>query len=155
MYAAGDIIEGGIPLTPVVTKAGKYLAQRLFSQQSTPKLETQLVPSVVFSHPPMATIGMSESAAIKAHGQVNVKTYTNKFMPMFRAVAHDDITSSTVKIVCAGRDETVVGIHAVGSDVDEILQGFALAMKVGITKADLEETFTIHPTSAEEFLSFN
>ncbi|HET9122833.1 MAG TPA: FAD-dependent oxidoreductase, partial [Acidiferrobacteraceae bacterium] len=149
LYAVGDVVAGPA-LTPVAISAGRRLADRLFGQQPDARLDTTVVPTVVFSHPPVATVGLSEAQARTQHAEVRV--YETRFTPLAQAfVAHPVKTS--MKLVTAGTDERVVGIHMIGDAVDEILQGFAVAVQMGARKRDFDATIAIHPTSAEELVT--
>ena len=151
IYALGDI-NGKIGLTPVAVKAGRQLSERLFGGKPEAKMDYDLVPTVMFSHPPIGTIGLTEQEAIAQYGEANVKVYNSSFAAMYTAVTkHRQLTR--MKIVCAGDDEKVVGLHGIGFAMDEILQGFGVAMKMGATKADLDSCVAIHPTSAEEYVT--
>ena len=152
IYAVGDIIENGIELTPVAVAAGRRLSERLFNNKPDEHLDYNLVPTVVFSHPPIGTIGMSEKAAIDEYGADAVKVYTSGFTPMYSAItAHRE--PCKMKLICVGDDEKVVGLHGIGFGVDEMIQGFAVAIKMGATKADFDNTVAIHPTGSEEFVT--
>lgn len=151
IYALGDVI-GKIELTPVAVKAGRLLSERLFNEKPTAKMDYDLVPTVVFSHPAIGTIGLTEPQAREQYGDDNIKVYTSSFAAMYTATtAHRQPTK--MKLVCAGDDEKVVGLHGIGLGMDEILQGFGVAMKMGATKADFDACVAIHPTSAEEFVT--
>ena len=150
IYAIGDI-TGRAALTPVAIAAGRRLAERLFNHQTNARVDYNNIPSVVFSHPPIGTVGMNEAQARQVYGKA-VTTYSSEFTPMRYALsAHASTTA--MKLVCAGEEEKIVGIHMVGDNVDEILQGFAVAVKMGATKADFDSTIAIHPTSAEELVT--
>ncbi|MBI1424715.1 MAG: glutathione-disulfide reductase [Gammaproteobacteria bacterium] len=150
IYAIGDV-TGKLPLTPVAIAAGRTLAQRLFAGRDDAKVDYHHVPSVVFAHPPIATVGMTETEARQRYGSA-VTIYQSEFIPMrFALSAHSSTTA--MKLICAGADETVVGIHLIGDGVDEMLQGFAVAVKMGATKADFDSTIAIHPSSAEELVT--
>ena len=154
VYAVGDIIEGGIELTPVAVKAGRTLSERLFNKDLPDdlKMDYSLVPTVVFSHPPIGTIGLTEQEAISQYGEENVKIYQSGFTAMYTAVTKHR-QPCKMKLVCAGPDEKVVGLHGIGFAVDEMIQGFAVAMKMGATKADFDAVVAIHPTGSEEFVT--
>ena len=153
IYALGDIMEGGIELTPVAVKAGRMLAERLFNPElPNAKMDYSLVPTVVFSHPPIGTIGLTEPDAITQYGEDQVKVYSSSFAAMYTAVtAHRQ--PCKMKLVCVGPEEKVVGLHGIGFAVDEMIQGFAVAMKMGATKADFDAVVAIHPTGSEEFVT--
>ena len=150
VYAIGDV-TGKAALTPVAISAGRRLAERLFNGQATAKADYANVPSVVFSHPPIATIGMSETQARDQFGD-GVTVYQTEFTPMRHALT-EHAASTAMKLVCAGAEERLVGIHIIGSGADEMLQGFAVALKMGARKQDLDKTMAIHPTSAEELVT--
>lgn len=150
IYAIGDV-TGKMPLTPVAIAAGRRLAERLFNNRPDSKVDYRNIPSVVFSHPPVATVGLSEDSARAQYGD-KVTTYISEFTPMRHAFSiHGN--STAMKLVCAGDDEQVVGVHIIGDNADEMLQGFAVAVKMGATKADFDNTIAIHPTSAEELVT--
>lgn len=152
IYCVGDIIEGGVELTPVAVKAGRLLSERLFNGMTEAKMDYSLIPTVVFSHPAIGTMGLTEPEAIAQFGEANVKVYTSSFTSMYTAVtAHRQ--ACKMKLICAGDNEKVVGIHGIGYGMDEILQGFGVAMKMGATKADFDAVVAIHPTGAEEFVT--
>ncbi|MGX2970142.1 glutathione-disulfide reductase [Ursidibacter sp. B-7004-1] len=152
IYAVGDIIEGGIELTPVAVAAGRRLSERLFNNKPNEHLDYNLVPTVVFSHPPIGTIGLTEPQAIEQYGAENVKVYKSSFTPMYSAITQHR-QPCRMKLVCAGKEEKIVGLHGIGFGVDEMIQGFAVAIKMGATKADFDNTVAIHPTGSEEFVT--
>ncbi|WP_125778749.1 glutathione-disulfide reductase [Pseudoalteromonas rubra] len=153
IYALGDIMDGGIELTPVAVKAGRMLAERLFNpEMPNAKMDYNLVPTVVFSHPPIGTIGLTEPEAIEQYGEDNIKVYTSSFAAMYTAVTQHR-QPCKMKLVCAGEDEKIVGLHGIGFAVDEMIQGFGVAMKMGATKADFDSVVAIHPTGSEEFVT--
>ncbi|WP_413113051.1 glutathione-disulfide reductase [Thaumasiovibrio sp. DFM-14] len=152
IYCVGDIMEGGIELTPVAVKAGRQLSERLFNGQTNAKMDYNLVPTVVFSHPPIGTIGLTTQEAEEKYGAENIKVYTSGFTAMYTAVTQHR-QPCKMKLVCAGEEETVVGLHGIGFTVDEMIQGFAVAMKMGATKADFDAVVAIHPTGSEEFVT--
>lgn len=152
IYAVGDIIESGMELTPVAVAAGRRLSERLFNNKSDEHLDYSNIATVVFSHPPIGTVGISEKVAIHEFGADNVKVYKSNFTPMYSAVTtHRE--PCRMKLVCVGDDEKVVGLHGVGFGVDEMIQGFAVAIKMGATKRDFDNTIAIHPTGSEEFVT--
>ncbi|MDH3218330.1 MAG: FAD-dependent oxidoreductase, partial [Gammaproteobacteria bacterium] len=151
IYAIGDV-TGKASLTPVAIAAGRKLGKRLFGSDSRAKVDYHNIPSVVFSHPPVATLGLSEAEARLRYGDRDVTVYESRFKPMRYALSAHAATTA-MKLVCAGHREQVVGIHLVGDGADEMLQGFAVAVKMGATKADFDSTIAIHPTSAEELVT--
>ena len=151
VYAVGDNI-GKIELTPVAVAAGRRLSERLFNNKPDEHLNYDNVATVVFSHPPIGTVGLSELAAREEYGDENVKVYTSQFTAMYSALTSHR-QPSRMKLVTVGPEEKIVGIHAIGHGADEMLQGFAVALKMGATKADFDNTVAIHPTSAEEFVT--
>jgi len=146
VHAVGDI-AGKVGLTPVAIAAARKLMDRLFGGQPQAKMDYENVASVVFSHPALGAVGLSEEEACARYGDVRV--YRSNFRPMLQALA-DGTQRSVFKLVCVGEEERVVGVHLLGESADEILQGFALAVKMGVTKAQFDDTVAIHPTSAEE-----
>lgn len=151
IYALGDVC-GRALLTPVAIAAGRKLAHRLFEGKQDSRLDYENIPTVVFSHPPIGTVGLTEEEAVATHGRDNVKIYSTSFTPLYHAVTQRKV-KCVMKLVCAGKEEKVVGLHMQGQGCDEILQGFAVAIKMGATKADLDNTVAIHPTSAEELVT--
>lgn len=151
IYALGDVV-GKKMLTPVAIAAGRRLSERLFNNKPEEKLDYENVPTVIFSHPPIGTVGLSEEEAVAQFGAENVKVYQSTFASMYTAVTlHRQ--SVRMKMVCAGKEERVVGLHGVGFGVDEMIQGFAVAVKMKATKADFDQTVAIHPTGSEEFVT--
>ena len=150
IYAVGDV-TGRVALTPVAIAAARRLSDRLFNKQSDRKLDYNLIPSVIFSHPPIGTIGLTEQQAKEQHGDT-VKIYTSSFNPMTQALSTNK-QPTTMKLVTVGEEEKVVGCHLFGESSDEILQGFAVAIKMGATKKDFDDTVAIHPTNAEELVT--
>lgn len=152
IYAVGDIIEDGVQLTPVAVASGRRLSERLFNNKPNEHLDYRLIPSVIFSHPPIGTVGVSEEEAIKEYGEEKVKVYRSSFTPMYSAItSHRE--PCKMKLICVGDEEKVVGLHGVGFGVDEMIQGFAVAIKMGATKRDFDDTLAIHPTGSEEFVT--
>ncbi|WP_201567855.1 glutathione-disulfide reductase [Psychrobacter immobilis] len=152
IYAVGDIIENSVDLTPVAIAAGRRLSERLFNDKPNEHLSYDLIPTVIFTHPPIGTIGLSEIDAVNQFGKDNIKCYSSSFTDMFSAVTQHR-QKCTMKLVCLGEDEKVVGLHGIGFGVDEMIQGFAVAIKMGATKADFDNTVAIHPTGSEEFVT--
>ena len=150
IYAVGDI-TGKVALTPVAIAAGRKLAARLFNNMTDSKVDYDKVPSVVFSHPPVGTVGLTESEARQRYGD-EVTVYSSEFTPMRYALSAHGATTA-MKIICTGQDHKIAGIHIIGDNADEMLQGFAVAVKMGATKADLDNTIALHPTSAEELVT--
>jgi len=150
IHALGDV-TGRAALTPVAIAAGRRLADRLYGGMTDRHLDYHLIPTVVFSHPTIGTVGMTEEQARSEFGQ-DVRVYTSGFTPMFYALGEDK-QRSVMKLVTTGSDERVVGCHLFGDGADEMLQGFAVAMRMGATKADFDNTVAIHPTNAEEVVT--
>ncbi|MBT7517265.1 MAG: glutathione-disulfide reductase [Acidiferrobacteraceae bacterium] len=151
IYAVGDV-TGRQALTPVAIAAARRLSDRLFGGQDEARLDYLNIPSVVFSHPPIGTVGLTEDEARQTYGHDNVKIYQNRFTDLFYSVTHHRVPT-VVKLIVTGAQETVVGCHVVGRAADEMIQGFAVAVKMGATKADLDNTVAIHPTAAEELVT--
>ena len=151
IYALGDV-TGEKELTPVAIKAGRTLSERLFNGKTSAKMDYTTIPTVVFSHPAIGTVGLTEDQAIKEYGQEHIKVYKSSFASMYSAVTNHR-QESRFKLITAGADEKVVGLHGLGYGVDEMIQGFAVAIKMGATKADFDATVAIHPTASEEFVT--
>ena len=151
IYALGDV-TGEKELTPVAIKAGRTLSERLFNGKTSAKMDYTTIPTVVFSHPAIGTVGLTEDQAIKEYGQDHIKVYKSSFASMYSAVTNHR-QESRFKLITAGADEKVVGLHGLGYGVDEMIQGFAVAIKMGATKADFDATVAIHPTASEEFVT--
>lgn len=150
IYAVGDVTPR-LALTPVAIAAGRRLADRLFGGQSQAKLDYNNVPTVVFSHPPIGTVGATEQEARALYGD-EVKVYQSRFTSTYDTIPSRR-APTVMKLVTVGDRERVVGCHLIGRGVDEIIQGFAVAVRMGATKADLDNTVAIHPTSAEELVT--
>lgn len=150
IYAIGDV-TGREPLTPVAIAAGRRLADRLFGGMKDRHLDYENIPTVVFAHPPLGTCGLSEQAARERFG-TSVQVFQSEFVPLYHAVTTHK-PKARIKLVTAGGDEKVVGCHIFGPGADEILQGFAVAMHMGATKRDFDDTVAIHPTLAEELVT--
>lgn len=150
VYAIGDVIDR-IQLTPVALAEGMWLAHHLFSPDSAgPAPEYDLVPTAVFSLPNIGTVGLTEAEALERHGRIRV------YESGFRALKYtlgDTQHRSYMKLVVDDASDDVIGLHMIGDDAGEIVQGFAVAMRMGATKADFDRTVGIHPTSAEEFVT--
>jgi glutathione reductase (NADPH) len=151
IYAVGDV-TGRVELTPVAIAAGRRLADRLFGGEMDARLDYENVPSVVFSHPPIGTVGVSEERAREIYGSEAVKVYSHRFTNLYFALTERK-PRTWVKLVVAGPNERVVGVHVIGMAADELIQGFAVAVKMGATKAQLDQTIGIHPTAAEELVT--
>jgi glutathione reductase (NADPH) len=150
LYAIGDV-TGRLLLTPVAIAAGRRLSDRLFGGQVDRHLDYSNVATVVFGHPPVGTVGMSELEARECFGDA-VQAFTSDFVPLYHAVTKRK-PRVRMKLVTVGPEQKIVGLHVVGEGADEMLQGFAVAVKMGATKRDFDETVAIHPTSAEEFVT--
>ncbi len=154
IYALGDVMRGGIELTPVAIKCGRLLSERLFHSEAysePPKMDYNAVPTVVFSHPPIGSMGLTEEQARARYGN-DLKVYTSSFTAMYTAITEHS-QPCRMKLICAGPEQRVVGLHGIGHGVDEMLQGFGVAIKMGATKADFDRVVAIHPTGAEEFVT--
>ena len=150
LYALGDVTPRA-GLTPVAIAAGRRLADRLYGGQKERKLDYENIPSVVFSHPPIGTVGLSEAEARALHGDA-VKVFTSSFMPMYHALTTRK-PREHMKLVTVGPTQKIVGLHVIGEGADEMLQGFAVAVRMGATKRDFDDTIAIHPTAAEEMVT--
>ncbi|XP_064394075.1 glutathione reductase, mitochondrial-like [Halichondria panicea] len=151
LYALGDI-AGNKLLTPVAIAAGRKLAHRLFENKPNSKLDYSNIPTVVFSHPTIGTVGLSEAEAEKMYGKDKLKIYKSSFTSMYHAVTTRK-TKTAMKLITLLPEEKVIGLHVIGLGCDEMLQGFGVAIKMGATKADFDSCVAIHPTSSEEFVT--
>ncbi|KAL9125332.1 MAG: hypothetical protein Q9217_005452 [Psora testacea] len=155
IYSLGDVC-GKIELTPVAIAAGRQLANRLFGgpDYKDAKLDYNNIPSVVFAHPEAGSIGMTEPAAREKYGDDKIKVYNTSFTALYYALMEpEERAPSSYKLICAGSEEKVVGLHILGSGSSEMLQGFGVAVKMGATKKDFDNCVAIHPTSAEELVT--
>ncbi|HFI0796023.1 TPA: glutathione-disulfide reductase [Streptococcus suis] len=151
IYALGDV-TGEKELTPVAIKAGRLLAERLFNNKPTAKMDYTNIPTVVFSHPAIGTVGLTEEEAIAQYGQEQVKVYTSAFTSMYTALATNR-QMAKFKLVTVGENEQVIGLHGIGYGVDEMIQGFSVAIKMGASKEEFDAVVAIHPTGSEEFVT--
>ena len=158
IYALGDVC-GRVELTPMAIAAGRRLADRLFCRdqfKNDAKVSYDLVPTVVFTHPPIGTIGLTEPKAVAKYGAENVKVYSSKFADSHYGIFQvdpDEKPKTHMKLICAGEEEKVVGVHVIGKGSDEMMQGFGVALKMGATKADFDSCVAIHPTASEELVT--
>jgi len=155
IQAVGDV-GGKALLTPVAIAAGRRLANRLFGPDKfkNDKLSYENIPTVVFSHPTVGTVGLTEPEAEAKYGKETLKIYKSKFTAMYFSMLDDDHKEPTFyKLICTGPEEKVVGLHIIGQGSDEITQGFGVAIKMGATKQDFDNCVAIHPTSAEELVT--
>ena len=151
IYAIGDV-SGRAQLTPVAIAAGRRLSDRLFGGQAGRHLDYENVPTVIFGRPPLGSVGLSQKAAAERYGAGNLTVYRSSFVSLYHALTTDK-PRSEMKLITAGSEQRIVGLHVVGPGADEMLQGFAVAVRMGATKQDFDDTVAIHPTSAEEFVT--
>ncbi|KAI9879530.1 MAG: Glutathione reductase [Pleopsidium flavum] len=155
IYSLGDV-SGKVELTPVAIAAGRKLSDRLFGgpQYQGSKLDYTNIPSVVFAHPEVGSIGLNEPDAREQYGDENIKVYKTNFTAMYYAMMEAEEKGPTsYKLICTGKEEKVVGLHILGIGSSEMLQGFGVAVKLGATKKDFDNCVAIHPTSAEELVT--
>jgi glutathione reductase (NADPH) len=150
IFALGDV-TGRPALTPVAIAAGRRLADRLYGGMEGRHLDYKVIPTVVFSHPPIGTVGLTEAEARAEYGDA-VKIYSTAFTNMYYAMGENK-QRSAMKLITVGDEEKVVGCHVIGDGADEMMQGFAVAIRMGATKADFDDTVAIHPTSSEELVT--
>ena len=151
VYAVGDV-TGQAQLTPVAIAAGRRLADRVFGGEQGRHLSYENIPTVVFAHPPIGTVGLSEEEARARYPGEALRIYSSEFVPMYHALT-EHRPKTAMKLVTLGDEERVIGCHIIGPGADEMLQGFAVAVTMGARKADLDDTVAIHPTSAEELVT--
>lgn len=156
IYALGDVC-GRLELATTAIAAARCLADRLFRSQVGKHISYENVPTVVFSHPPIGTVGLTETQAIEKYGKKNIHVYNKYYIDLWYASFNQgnggEKPLSKNKIICAGKNQKIVGIHIIGMHSDEIMQGFAVAMNMGVTKSDMEASITIHPTTSEGLVS--
>jgi len=157
IFSLGDVC-GSVELTPMAIAAGRRLADRLFGgvEYQEAKVSYENCPTVVFSHPAIGTIGLTQNEAETMFGKENVKVYTSSFANLYYGIFDlepSEKPKTRMKLVCVGEEEKVVGIHCIGMGSDEMMQGFGVAMKMGCTKADLDSCVAIHPTASEELVT--
>ena len=151
IYAVGDV-TGRRDLTPVAIAAGRRLADRLFGDEPNACLDYDNIPSVIFSHPPIGTVGLTEDEAVARFGSDQIMIYDHRFTNIYFAPMQRK-SPTVIKLIVAGPEENIIGCHAVGEAADELIQGFAVAVKMGARKADFDNTVAIHPTAAEELVT--
>lgn len=150
IYAIGDVI-GKVPLTPVAIAAGRRLGDRLYGGMPDRFMNYDTVATVMFTHPPIGTVGLSEEVAREQYGD-EVKIYKTEFVPMYHQMTRHK-PKTAMKLIVVGEEEKIVGCHIIGLGADEMLQGFAVAIRMGATKQDFDDTIAIHPVSAEELVT--
>ena len=150
IFAIGDV-TGREALTPVAIAAGRRLADRLYGGMTDRHLDYRSIPTVIFAHPTIGTVGLTERKARELYGD-DVKVYESTFNPMAYALGDHKVPTS-MKLVTTGSEEKIVGCHVIGDGADEMMQGFAVAIRMGATKRDFDDTVAIHPTSAEELVT--
>jgi glutathione reductase (NADPH) len=150
IHAVGDV-TGRDALTPVAIAAGRRLSDRLFGGRAERHLDYELIPTVIFSHPPIGTVGLTEEQARARYG-VEVRVFTSGFVPLYHGLTTRK-PRAEMKLITRGNDQRIIGCHVIGAGADEMLQGFAVAIRMGATKDDFDDTVAIHPTSAEEFVT--
>jgi glutathione reductase (NADPH) len=150
IHAIGDVTRRS-ELTPVAIAAGRRLADRVFGGEPERHLEYRMIPTVVFSHPPIGTVGLTEGEARAMHGDAT-EVFQHDFMPLYHGITGRK-RRAEVKLVTVGKERRIVGLHVIGTEADELLQGFAVAVRMGATKHDFDDTVAIHPTSAEELVT--
>jgi glutathione reductase (NADPH) len=150
IVAVGDVTDR-LPLTPVAIQAGRAMADRLFGGKAT-RMRYDGVPTAVFCEPPIGTVGLTEREAVDRLGGDRIRIYKSRFTPLFHTLTERK-TRTLVKLVVDTHDDRVLGCHVIGHDAPEIIQGFAVAMKAGATKADFDATVGIHPSTAEELVT--
>ena len=149
LHALGDV-SGKVQLTPVAISAGQKLAHRIFGGRADSRLDYENIPTVMFTHPPFGMIGLTEEQARAKYAEI--KVYKTQFDSMFYGLSVHKVPTF-MKLICTGPEEKIIGLHAIGRGVDEMMQGFGVAIKMGATKKDFDDTVAIHPTASEEFVT--
>lgn len=157
IYALGDVTSATIQLTPVAIRAGRMLSERLFNNKPDLKMSYENIATVIFSHPPIGVVGITEEQAKQKFGEENVTTHRSKFINMFYspAMIQEKKHHSLIKLICHKQEngaEKIVGCHCIGRNVDEMMQGVSIAIVMGATKQDFDNSIAIHPTASEEFV---
>ena len=148
IYAVGDVTDR-VQLTPIAIREGQAFADTVFGDGDPVSVDHGCIPSAVFSHPPIASVGLTEGEAKNKYG--SVKVYQSDFRPMKNVLAGRN-ERSLFKMICSPADDKIVGIHMIAPEAPEIMQAAAIAVKAGLTKADFDATTAIHPTMAEELV---
>lgn len=154
IYSVGDC-NGKVALTPVAIKAGRIVAERIFNGRTDLKMNYDNIPSVIFSHPPIGSVGLSEEKAVEKYGKDNIKIYKTVFKNMYDSFVQGDnmkVRTFFKMITLLTQDEKVIGFHGVGHGIDEMVQTVGVAMTAGATKRHFDETVAIHPTASEELV---
>jgi glutathione reductase (NADPH) len=163
IYAVGDVTNAPA-LTPVAIRAGRILSERLFNARKGLKICNENVATVIFSHPPIGVIGMNEADAVRKFGKDAISVHKSGFTNMFYGPATPGTHKpySLFKLICHkepqsdGKSvERIVGVHGIGRGIDEIMQGLSIAINMGATKQDFDNSIAIHPTAAEEFVTMD
>lgn len=150
VYAIGDV-SGRLALTPVAVAAGRRLSDRVFGGKAGRHLDYHNVATVIFGHPPLGTVGLTEVEARAKYGE-DVRVYMASFVPLYYSMSSRK-PMTDMKLVTVGPEERIVGAHVAGQGADEMMQGFAVAVRMGARKSDFDDTVAIHPTSAEELVT--
>jgi glutathione reductase (NADPH) len=150
VYALGDV-SGRLALTPVAIAAGRRLSDRVFGGKTGRHLDYHNVATVIFGHPPLGTVGLTEVEARAKYGD-DVRVYMASFVPLYYSMSSRK-PMTDMKLVTIGSEERIVGAHVAGLGADEMMQGFAVAVRMGARKSDFDDTVAIHPTSSEELVT--
>lgn len=164
IYAVGDVLEDVPELMPVAQKSGKLLAHRIYHRmkQDLPEdkilqkftTDYNLIPTTVFSPTEYSFVGMSEQEAIKTYGEDKIEVYHREVTPLQFSIVHDNTKSAYMKVICLKTNgEKVLGMHFFGPNADEVIGGYAVAMKLGLSKHHLDFSIGIHPSTSEEFFN--
>ena len=148
VYALGDVI-GRVELTPVAIKHGRMVTNNLYGNLN--QTVDDASPTAVFSSPPLGVVGLTEAESIEQFGAENIEIYTEEFRPMIHVLS-ERTERILMKMIVHKTKRTVLGLHMAGKDAAEIIQGFAVAVRAGLTKEQFDATVAIHPSSAEEFV---
>ena len=148
IWAVGDV-TGRVALTPVAIREGHAFADTEFGGKPW-KMDHENIPTAVFTQPEVGTVGISEAEARKKHGEIDI--YKTKFRPM-KNMLNGDQTRTFMKLVVRASDQRVLGVHVVGDDAAEMIQTAAIAVKMGATKQDFDQTCALHPSAAEELVT--
>lgn len=151
IYAIGDVINR-VNLTPVAIRAGRQISEYLFNHSESSVIDYENIPTVIFSHPAIGAIGLTEIEAKEKFGEDRIKVYQSRFYSMY-ASAGNARQACDFKLICLDKEEKIIGLHGIGEGVDEMIQGFGVAIKMGARKKDFDSVIAIHPTGSEEFVT--
>jgi thioredoxin reductase (NADPH) len=164
IYAIGDVLEGVPELMPVAQKGGKRIAHRIHERMNGDKTEEEIlkkhgtdysnIPTTIFSPSEYSFVGLNEEEALKEHGDEDIEVYHREVTPLELSIVKGNLKSSYMKLICLkSQNEKIIGMHYLGPAADEVIAGYAVAMKLGLRKEHLDDSIGIHPSTSEEFFN--